>query len=55
MVRARRVHTEKKLAEMGIELPVPKPPLGATQKLLRTDLVRVCVYHSLFRRKGARV
>lgn len=30
-VRARRVHTEAKLQEMGIELPVPKPPLGATE------------------------
>lgn len=27
-VRARRVHTEAKLQEMGIELPVPKAPLG---------------------------
>lgn len=27
-VRARSVHTEAKLQEMGIELPVPKPPLG---------------------------
>lgn len=27
-VRARRLHTEAKLQEMGIELPVPKPPLG---------------------------
>lgn len=27
-VRARGVHTEAKLKEMGIELPTPKPPLG---------------------------
>lgn len=30
-VRGRRVHTEAKLREMGIELPVPKAPLGKQQ------------------------
>ncbi|CAM9681370.1 unnamed protein product [Pylaiella littoralis] len=36
VVRARGVHTEAKLKEMGIELPSPKPPLGNFVMTVRT-------------------